>query len=317
MAYTAPATVPAGGACRVRATSVAHQEAWAEATVTVVEAGVAPAVTSVVINEGPQELVVRGSAPLSVTVEAVGGASEVVVWSSDRERVVTVDGDGVVVGVAQGRTTVTARSVFAPDVHGSVTVDVVADFEHAPSYITLENVSVGAANAATLIPANEGTRQVSFDVRWPDSWRNPSRPTWVAAEDNWDAAWVFLKYRVDGGAWRHATLAGSGHVAPSGAVVDVPGDGVGASSTVAVVGMGRLRPLVWGCSGITRSLGYRRMRAWRWCRSRSRWCTCRRGRSRPVRGGRVRVSSVPVGPRTRRSGLRSSRQSGCGMGRMG
>jgi formylglycine-generating enzyme required for sulfatase activity len=37
-----------------------------------------------------------------------------------------------------------------------------------------------------------------------------------------------VKYRVSGGAWRHATLAGSGHVAPSGAVVDVPGDRVGA-----------------------------------------------------------------------------------------
>ena len=50
----------------------------------------------------------------------------------------------------------------------------------------------------------------------------PGRPTWVAASDTLDAAWVILKDHVDGGAWQHATLAGSGHLAPADAVVDLP-----------------------------------------------------------------------------------------------
>lgn len=73
-----------------------------------------------------------------------------------------------------------------------------------------------------------GVRLVSFEVAWDESWRGPSRPSWVAANDNWDAAWVFLKYRVPGGVWQHATLAADGHMAPAGASVDVPADRLGA-----------------------------------------------------------------------------------------
>jgi formylglycine-generating enzyme required for sulfatase activity len=89
-----------------------------------------------------------------------------------------------------------------------------------PTSVRVTNVRLGSADA--------GARLVSFDVGWDESWRGPDRPSWVAASDNWDAAWVFVKYRVDGGAWQHATLASGGHVAPAGAVVDVPGDGMGA-----------------------------------------------------------------------------------------
>jgi formylglycine-generating enzyme required for sulfatase activity len=71
-----------------------------------------------------------------------------------------------------------------------------------------------------------GTRGVVFDVGWHESWRGPDRPAWVEAEDNWDAVWLFAKFRELGGAWRHATLAGA--YAPSGAAVDVPADGRGA-----------------------------------------------------------------------------------------
>jgi hypothetical protein len=93
-------------------------------------------------------------------------------------------------------------------------------FDPAPSYITIDNVTLGGASG--------GTRRVGFDISWPESWRGPSRPSWVEASDNWDAAWVFVKYRVSGGAWQHATLAGSGHAAPAGSVVSVPSDRVGA-----------------------------------------------------------------------------------------
>jgi formylglycine-generating enzyme required for sulfatase activity len=39
---------------------------------------------------------------------------------------------------------------------------------------------------------------------------------------------VFAKYRVDGGAWEHATLAGTGHDVPAGASLSVPSDRAGA-----------------------------------------------------------------------------------------
>lgn len=46
------------------------------------------------------------------------------------------------------------------------------------------------------------TRLIRFDLSWENSWRD---------NENYDAAWVFLKYSADGGAtWRHATLKSSG-----------------------------------------------------------------------------------------------------------
>ena len=63
---------------------------------------------------------------------------------------------------------------------------------------------------------------VQFDISWENSWR-------ISGGDpnNWDAAWVFVKYRIAGGDWRHATLHTSGHTAPAGSTIDTPGDGTG------------------------------------------------------------------------------------------
>jgi len=121
-------------------------------------------------------------------------------------------------------------------------------FELAPSYVRVSNVGLGAERG--------GVRRVSFEVAWDESWRGPDRPSWVAAADNWDAAWVFVKYRVDGGAWQHATLAYGPFVA----------------------------------NGV-------------------RWCLCRRGRSRWVRGVQTQANSVPVGPAARRLWSAASRRS--------
>ncbi len=52
----------------------------------------------------------------------------------------------------------------------------------------------------------ENICEVEFDLGWKNSWRTSSGPA------NWDAAWVFVKYRLPGetaapsGSWRHATL---------------------------------------------------------------------------------------------------------------
>ncbi len=46
---------------------------------------------------------------------------------------------------------------------------------------------------------------VSFDISWENSWRTTSAP------NNWDAAWVFIKFRAPGGVWQHAMLHNTGH----------------------------------------------------------------------------------------------------------
>ncbi|HVW59755.1 MAG TPA: SUMF1/EgtB/PvdO family nonheme iron enzyme [Puia sp.] len=62
---------------------------------------------------------------------------------------------------------------------------------------------------------------IKFDLSWDNSWRVSTGPS------NWDAAWVFAKYRVQGDTlWHHVTLhwvdgsgTGDGHTVPAGAVI--------------------------------------------------------------------------------------------------
>jgi formylglycine-generating enzyme required for sulfatase activity len=69
--------------------------------------------------------------------------------------------------------------------------------------ITVSAISLTNRNTSTK------TVRVNFDLSWDNSWRTTSAPF------NWDAAWVFVKYRVGTtGEWKHATLATSGHTLP-------------------------------------------------------------------------------------------------------
>jgi len=62
---------------------------------------------------------------------------------------------------------------------------------------------------------NEKYTMIKFDVSWENSWKTSSY------ESNWDAVWVFVKFRkkleID---WHHARLNNIGHIAPSNAVVE-------------------------------------------------------------------------------------------------
>jgi formylglycine-generating enzyme required for sulfatase activity len=65
---------------------------------------------------------------------------------------------------------------------------------------------------------------VQFDISWENSWHFSTGPA------NWDAAWVFAKYRVGTGEWQHATLNSTGHSGGSGTgttITPAP-DGTGA-----------------------------------------------------------------------------------------
>jgi formylglycine-generating enzyme required for sulfatase activity len=70
------------------------------------------------------------------------------------------------------------------------------------------DVSAGPNNADNFI-------KLQFNLSWNNSWRVAGGPS------NWDAAWVFVKFRVSGGQWQHALLHNTGHTAASGSSIDV------------------------------------------------------------------------------------------------
>jgi formylglycine-generating enzyme required for sulfatase activity len=75
--------------------------------------------------------------------------------------------------------------------------------------IQIDNISLTNQNTA------QGFTMVEFDLGWDNSWRISVGPA------NWDAAWVFVKYRVNNGNWKHAALnyingTNDGHNIPSG-----------------------------------------------------------------------------------------------------
>jgi formylglycine-generating enzyme required for sulfatase activity len=73
--------------------------------------------------------------------------------------------------------------------------------------ITISNPTLTGTNTVNA------TTQVQFDITWANSWRTSSAP------NNWDAAWVFVKYRdANTGLWQHARL-GDSHLAPVDAFV--------------------------------------------------------------------------------------------------
>lgn len=78
--------------------------------------------------------------------------------------------------------------------------------------LTLSANNVAIANVE--VAADGPYARVTFDLSWDNAWRRTAAPA------NWDAVWVFAKFRVDRGPWRHATLQGVA-AAPAGAQIDV------------------------------------------------------------------------------------------------
>ncbi|MDB4286232.1 hypothetical protein N9933_02915 [bacterium] len=94
--------------------------------------------------------------------------------------------------------------------------------------ITLANnlqiTQVDLVDNASNLPYNN----IKFDISWENSWRASSAP------GNWDAVWVFAKFKVNTGNWQHATLnyvngtaASDGHTEPGGATIETSSDGKG------------------------------------------------------------------------------------------
>lgn len=73
------------------------------------------------------------------------------------------------------------------------------------------NIQVANIN---LIDNGGGMATVQFDISWENSWRG-------GGVNNWDAAWVFVKYKLVNGLWYHAELYETGHEAPSGSLIEL------------------------------------------------------------------------------------------------
>ncbi len=69
----------------------------------------------------------------------------------------------------------------------------------AANNITVSNISLTSPNTT------DDYVMVQFDISWENSWRFSGGPA------NWDAAWVFVKYRVGTGDWQQAWLNNTGH----------------------------------------------------------------------------------------------------------
>ena len=83
--------------------------------------------------------------------------------------------------------------------------------------ITVSNVSLENYNET------ENWVNIQCDITWENSWRLDSGPS------NWDAIWLFAKYRVNGGIWRHVTLDPSQtSTAVNTYTIDVSADNKGA-----------------------------------------------------------------------------------------
>lgn len=76
-------------------------------------------------------------------------------------------------------------------------------------------------SSVTGLPFSGGNGEVQFNITWQNSWRRPFVDEGGVDRGVWDAAWVFCKIRINGGAWQHLRLNQTGHTVPGGAQLDV------------------------------------------------------------------------------------------------
>lgn len=90
--------------------------------------------------------------------------------------------------------------------------------------VTGNNLQISSSSIYSVDSAN-GYALIQFSASWDNSWRDTA---------NWDAIWLFGKFREKGdtGEWSHITLnyvdgSSDGHTAPSGSTINTSSDGKG------------------------------------------------------------------------------------------
>jgi len=95
----------------------------------------------------------------------------------------------------------------------TVILGIVFSFSLFGNGIVVSNISVTQNDIANQ------KMEITFDVAWNNSWRTDT------LESNYDAAWLFIKYKVEGSAnsykLEHGTLKATGHTIPTGAELNV------------------------------------------------------------------------------------------------
>jgi len=81
--------------------------------------------------------------------------------------------------------------------------------------IRVNNITTTGHDVSSGVNHPANSIKVQFDLNWKNSWRTTDVP------NNWDAAWIYIKYRVGNGAWHHAYLNDNGHFAPTGSQIDL------------------------------------------------------------------------------------------------
>ena len=86
--------------------------------------------------------------------------------------------------------------------------------------IKVSNASLTGQNTASNFTF------VNFDLSWENSWRVAVGPT------NYDAAWIFIKHRVNNGPWTHSRInyvdgTNDGHTVPGGVSINTMNDFTG------------------------------------------------------------------------------------------
>jgi len=88
--------------------------------------------------------------------------------------------------------------------------------------ISVTNASLSGQNTSAGVNDAANYTMIKFDISWEHTWRISTHNI------TGDAAWIFVKYRVGSGVWKHATLSTSDFVEPSGSTITPTADGIGA-----------------------------------------------------------------------------------------
>jgi formylglycine-generating enzyme required for sulfatase activity len=96
--------------------------------------------------------------------------------------------------------------------------------------VSTQDCSANAINVTNVSVSSVvgGMADIQFDISWSNSWNlSWSDDGGQTTVTNWDAAWVFLKFKTPSSGWRHGMLASSGHTAAAGASIELGSNGAG------------------------------------------------------------------------------------------
>lgn len=110
-------------------------------------------------------MVVGATTTLTATVQGTNNPPQTVTWASSDDSIATVNGGGVVTGVAPGEATIAATSLFAPSVSGSAVVTVTPPAPTVTAVVVAPpTASIVAGTTAQLTASVEGELEPPQEV---------------------------------------------------------------------------------------------------------------------------------------------------------